>query len=255
MISRSQVKYINSLKIGKFRNISRTFIAEGPKLFDEILNSDLEIKSIFALGSWLQDNEKVLGQLESYEVNEQEFKKISTLSTPNQVLFIVKIPEFDFDQDDLNNNLVLALHDIRDPGNLGTIIRTADWFGINQVICSKECVDIYHPKVIQATMGSIARIKIQRINLTDLLGQYAQGVSVYGASAEGKNIYQERLPANGIIIIGNESHGIAAHLNKYINKHLSIPSGGSVTESLNAGIATAIIISEFRRQNARVKQK
>jgi len=248
MISRSQIKYINSLKLGKFRNISHTFLAEGPKVVNEILNSSLEIESIFALRSYLDNYGALLKGLELNEVSETELGKISTLKTPNQVLAVVRIPDLDIDLKDLGNNLVVALHDIRDPGNMGTIIRTADWFGVKQIICSRECVDIYNPKVVQATMGSIARVRVHYLSLHDFIKLHCNGIKVFGATMDGVNIYEEELPENGIIIIGNESHGIPESLHSLIEKKLSIPSGESSTESLNASIAAAIILSEFRRQ-------
>ena len=254
MISRNQVKYINSLKLGKFRNISRTFIAEGPKLFDEIIQSELEIESIFALKNFLDNNDSILRNHEIYELTETELGKVSMLKTPNQVILVVKIPEFDIDWDDMNKNLVLALHDIRDPGNMGTIIRTADWFGVRQIICSKECVDIYNPKVVQATMGSISRVRVHYLNLGEFLHQHSNEVTVFGAMLDGDNIYDETLPDNGIIMVGNESQGIPEGLSEYIQRKVSIPSGGSSTESLNASIATAIILSEFRRQKPLLKK-
>lgn len=254
MISRNQIKYINSLKLGKFRHISRTFIAEGPKLLEEILDSKLEIESVFALGQYLEENKDILNDLDCYEVSETELDKISTLKTPNKVLAVVNIPETNIDLNDLGTNLALALNDIRDPGNMGTIIRTADWFGIRQIFCSKECVDIYNPKVVQSTMGSIARVKVHYLNLEDFLKQHSGNIPTFAATMSGHNIYDEMLPDKGIIFIGNESHGIPPELIRNIERQVSIPAGESTTESLNASIATAIILSEFRRQKPLLKQ-
>lgn len=254
MISRKQEKYINSLKLSKFRHISRTFIAEGPKLFDEIIQSELEIESIFALKNFLDKKDSILRDHEVYEITEKELARVSTLKTPNQVILVLRIPEFDIDWDDMNKNLVLALHDIRDPGNMGTIIRTADWFGIRQIICSKECVDIYNPKVVQATMGSISRVRVHYLNMGEFLHKHSSELTVFGAMLDGDNIYDEILPDKGIIMVGNESQGIPEGLGEYIQKKVSIPSGATSTESLNASIATAIILSEFRRQKPLLKK-
>ena len=253
MISRSQVKYINSLKIAKFREKHRTFIAEGPKLVGELLRSRLIIEIIIAIPAWLNENQTQIDGIKSSEISPDELGKISSLKTPNQVLAVVRMPEYNLDAGKLKQGLSLALHDIRDPGNMGTIIRSADWFGIEHILCSRECVDIYNPKVVQASMGSIARVKVFYKDLSAFFSLHSD-LTVYGAFMEGKSIYKETLSENAIILIGNESHGIPDDLEAFVNFRLGIPPVGGLTESLNAGVAASIILSEFRRQGLSGKQ-
>ena len=177
-------------------------------------------------------------------IPESDLKKISTLATPNTCLAVFKIP---VEKQIIESGLILALDSIRDPGNLGTILRLCDWFGISQLLCSKETVDIYNPKVVQATMGSIARVNINYIDLESYIGQ--SKLAVFGTFMDGSNIYKSTLPQEGIIIMGNEANGISPEIEKLIKIRLSIPRFGTLqkTESLNVATATAIILSEFRR--------
>jgi TrmH family RNA methyltransferase len=253
MISRAQIKYVNSLKLSKFREKQKVFIAEGPKLVNEFLESQLEIEMIFAIPDWLQENQTLIAKVKSLEISPVELGKISSLKTPNQVLAVVRIPDHHLDTEKLKHGLTIALYDIRDPGNMGTIIRSAEWFGIEHILCSRECVDIYNPKVVQASMGSIARVKVFYQDLADFFSDH-EDLQVYGASMDGKSIYEETLSEDSILLIGSESHGIPEKLHPFIDKSISIPPVGGFPESLNAGVAASIILSEFRRQSLGSKQ-
>jgi TrmH family RNA methyltransferase len=255
MLSKNQIKFLNSLKQKKGREEEQLFIVEGVKIVSEILNSKINVTQLFATASYLQEK-NINSSVETIEIKANELERISALSTPNEVFAVCKIPKLIFNINLVTDKLTLVLDDIKDPGNLGTIIRIADWFGIENIICSKETVDVYNPKVLQATMGSIARVNIYYMALNDLLNinKINLNYSVFGALLNGENIYSKPLPKNGFIIIGNESKGISNALFPFITNQVSIPSfshfnsAGGEAESLNAAIATAIICSEFRRR-------
>ncbi len=253
MLLKKQLQFVNSLKQKKNREAQQLFIAEGTKVVTELLNSSVVIKQLFATFEFLKDNE-INRNVNCFEINASELERISSLTTPNEVLAVCEIPDYNFVASELENKLTLMLDDIKDPGNLGTIIRIAHWFGIEHIICSTETVETYNPKVIQATMGSIARVKIHRINLVEFLTTHFSQFTtqVFGAVLSGENIYSKTLPESGLIIIGNESRGISEELLPSIKNKISIPSfeksETDKAESLNAAIATAIICSEFRRR-------
>jgi RNA methyltransferase, TrmH family len=255
MLSRNKVRYINSLTLKKQREKNRQFIAEGSKLVLDLLDSDHQVCEIFATSDWIGKYSSRLqpGKIFPTPVTEDELSKITSLSTPSPVLAIVSIPETDIKPGSYAGGLVLVLDGIRDPGNLGTIIRIADWFGINAVVCSETTVDLYNPKVVQATMGSIARVPVHYTDLADFLSGVPPSIRIYGSFLEGENIYSRDLAREGIIIIGNESKGISGDVAKFVTDKLHIPSfssrGESAThvESLNASVATAILCSEFKR--------
>lgn len=254
MISKSQIQFIKSLSISKFRKANKMFIAEGTKVVNELANSPYKIEGIYAFGDWIKKNRFRFSKETVFtEVTEKELKRISSLKTPNQVLAVIYVAENDQQLSKSIDKLVLMLDDIRDPGNMGTIIRTADWFGINQIICSNSCVDKYNPKVVQATMGSLFRVQVYYTDLKDYLEQLPKDHSVYGTLLEGENIYQSTMAKHGIIIIGNESHGISDELIPFITNKITIPNYSTkpldTAESLNASIATAIVCAEFRRQS------
>ena len=247
MISKAQIKQVCQLHQKKYRDQKRLFIAEGPKIVNEILNSNYKVRNIFAVKEYSTSGI----QHPVSVVSNKELESISTLTTPNQVLGVFEIPSplvprlLSF-----ASELVLALDNIRDPGNLGTIIRIADWFGISHIFCSETCVDVYNPKVIQATMGSVARVEINYINLNSFLSESLilnPKSLIYAAVMNGKNIYTEKLSDKGIILIGNESKGISENLMQFVTNKISIPNFGRA-ESLNAAIAAAIICSEFKRR-------
>ncbi len=253
MISKNQIQFIKSLSINKYRRVHNQFVAEGPKVTDELLNSSLRISGIFALPEWIRINKtRAQGDFEVFEVSEKELSRISNLKSPNQVLAVVKIPEM---RTPINriDDLVLMLDNISDPGNMGTIIRTADWFGIQSIICSENCVDIYNPKVVQATMGSLFRVEVYYADLKRYLSEIPVDQIIYGAFQDGDNLYETKLNQKSILIIGNEANGISNDLIPYISNKITIPDYAKdkqkSAESLNASIATAILCSEFRRQS------
>lgn len=250
MISKNQIKYIRSLQQKKYRRLHQEFIAEGPKIVFELIQSDYRIKSIYGTEQFKEEYNNLFEKKSVHieTISEKELKQISTLSTPNQVLSVSEIPDLQFDPSNIDE-LVLALENLQDPGNLGAIIRSADWFGINTIICSEDTVDLYNPKVIQATMGSFLRIKVHYVNLEEVLEKLPEEIPVFGTVLNGENIYQAKLDDTGIILIGNESKGISNHLMKSIDKKISIPrQSDSWTESLNASIAASLVMAEFRRR-------
>ncbi len=248
MLSKSHIKLIQSLKLNKFRKQHRLFIAEGPKIVGELLNSNFRIREVYATEEFIHKQKSSDG---FNLVTQKELERISLLKSPNQVLALVEIPEEKVPQ--LHpEELVLVLDGINDPGNMGTILRTADWFGIQKVICSENCAELYNPKVIQATMGSFARISVVYLNLAEFLKRVPSSIAVYGAVLNGSNIYQTQLKSKGLLIIGSESHGISDDVLAFVTNKISIPEFSSSTdkaESLNASVATAILCSEFRRQS------
>lgn len=240
MISKNQIKLITSLHHKKFRQANQLFIAEGEKVIHELLDANFQLHSLFQTEEIFLDLKKEL----VFDLSTTDLKKISALNTPNNCLAVFKM------KDTLTQNLsglVLALDEIRDPGNFGTIIRLCDWFGIKQIICSDQTVDLYNPKVVQSTMGSLARVNIVYGNLAQILS--TTQMPVFGTFMEGTNIYQTNLPQEGIIVMGNEANGISETIEKLVTSKISIPRFGDLqlTESLNVATATAIILSEFRR--------
>ena len=205
-----------------------------------MLHSNFELQDLFTT----KQDFLTVPKNKVHAITEAELKKISALTTPNTCLAVFKIPKA---KEMVEKGLIVALDDVRDPGNLGTIIRLCDWFGIETLFCSEESVDIYNPKVVQATMGSISRVNVVYGNLEAFLLQTK--LPVFGTFMDGKNIYQEKLPKEGIIIMGNEANGISSSVEKLVSERISIPRFGNlqVTESLNVATATAIILSEFKR--------
>jgi TrmH family RNA methyltransferase len=239
-ISKSQLKLITSLSQKKYRQKHNLFIAEGIKVVNELLNSSFEVELIFCTN----DFKTTLPENKVTRVSETELKKISTLKSPNKVLSLFKIPE---EKPIQNSGLILALDAINDPGNLGTIIRLCDWFGIAQLVCSKNTVDCYNQKVVQASMGSLTRIKIQYLDLKNYFSESL--LPTFIADMNGENVYQTVLPKEGILILGNEANGVSEEIKKKIKHKISIPRFGETqkTESLNVATAAAILISEFKR--------
>ena len=247
MISKNKIKYIRSLELKKNRNKEGKFVAEGFKVVDDLLAlqpADL----IVATGEWLRD--KHFGaETEVIEVTDEELKKVSFLQHPQQVLAVFR-QATSGDYSINSSELSLALDGVQDPGNLGTIIRIADWFGITHIYCSQDTADVYNPKVVQATMGSIARVKVEYGDLLGLVESLPADVPVYGTLLDGDNIYQQKLENHGLIVMGNEGKGISPALAKKVNHKLLIPNfpeGRATADSLNVAIATAITCSEFRR--------
>ncbi len=253
MISKNQIKLVKRLEQSKYRRIEGLFIAEGPKLVGELLAAKFIPKIIFATQEWTSPFYKVLIESKLInQINESELCNLSLQQHPNQVIGLFSQCERTLPNDLGKHSLVLALDGIQDPGNMGTICRIADWFGIEDIICSNNTVDVYNPKAIQATMGAIARIRIHYCNLPDyLVNALKQDIPVYGTFLKGENIYTTPLDSNGIIVMGNEGNGISSDVSRYVSKRVLIPNypnGRITTESLNVAVATAITVSEFRRR-------
>lgn len=243
MLVKSKVKYIQSLGQKKFRQEEGVFIAEGPKLVLELLLSvPGNIVEVFAVKEWMVEHQKQLVSFICTEVPEQELEKISQLATPNMVLALVKniepvIPK------EVKGQVVLALDGIQDPGNLGTIIRIADWFGITQIVCSEDSADVFNPKVVQSTMGSIARVRVSYTSLVEWLSGL-DDVTIYATVLEGQDVTTMKKISSGVLLIGNESKGISPEILKLANATVTIPRKGGA-ESLNAAVATGIVLSHL----------
>ncbi len=241
MFSKALIKYIQSLQIKKFRDSEGVFIAEGPKLVEELfLQKIFKFKHIYCLADWANLNIKKLG-LEAGDytlIEDFELKKISSLSTPNQVLAIFEKAKNE--PSSKYEGLTLMLDDIRDPGNMGTIIRSCDWFGVKNIICSENCVDIYNSKVVQSTMASLGRPKIFYTNLAEFL-KGNKKLPVYAATLEGEQLKNYKAPKDMILIIGNEANGISNELMDLATNYITIERRGEA-ESLNAAIATSILL-------------
>ena len=237
MISKNELKYIQSLYHKKVREETGLFVAEGAKLVNELLHSDFVVKKLYAVKEW-----RAPVDFDALNIIEQfELEKISNLSTPNQVLALVEQKKL-LQEPVQKNNLVLVLDGIQDPGNLGTIIRIADWFGITQIVASEDTADIYNSKVVQSTMGSIIRVNAWYKNIEQWLK--IATAPVYGALLNGVNIYETPKISEGILVIGNESKGIRSNILPYIQHVITIPAKGNA-ESLNAAVATGIILSHL----------
>ena len=241
MLIKSQVKYIQSLSHKKLRDSEGVFVAEGPKLINELLSADLPLQQLYAVKEWIDEQNKKL-TAPVIEVAPSELERISLLQTPNQVLGIFKKPAFTATRP-VRNTLSLMLDTIQDPGNMGTIIRCADWFGISQIFCSQDCADAYNPKVVQASMGSIARVQIGYGSLTQWVTS-APGLPTYAAVLNGTDLRSLPPIKEGIIIIGNESKGVSEDLLALSSNRITIPRHGRA-ESLNAAVATGIILSHI----------
>lgn len=250
MLSNKQLKYLKSLHQRKFRQKYGILVAEGVKTATEIFgHPSSEIEGVYALPEWLVENKPFISKCEdkTWAVTETELAVISQLKTPNQVLCVLKQPVHSYSDDDLSGCFSLFLDDIRDPGNMGTILRIADWFGVRWVFCSKNCVEVFNPKVVQASMGAFLRVKTQTVSLMELRESY-QNLPVLGTSLSGDSIFEIDLPNAGIIVIGNESVGISEETQQLLTQKIKIPrhpKGGA--ESLNAAVATGIICSVLQR--------
>lgn len=251
MISKQQQKLIRSLEHKKYRDQLSLFIGEGPKVVGELLKS-FRCKVIVATSEWLTQNSiRIAENVELHEVTPQELERISLLKTPQSVIGIFEKKNISCPPIDIAaTNLCIALDHIQDPGNLGTIIRTANWFGIDHIICSLDTADPYSPKVIQATMGAIARSNLYSTDLAQYFAS-AASVPIYGTFLQGENIYETPLTNNGIILMGNEGKGISESLAAHVTNRLFIPPfrpEATTVESLNVAIATAVTCAEFRRR-------
>ena len=242
MLSKSQIKLITSLEQKKNRERHGLFIAEGIKGISELLNSRFELESLYTT-----DAKLIATPSKTSFISAAELKKISRLKTPQVALALFKIPESDSPK---LQGLTIALDGVRDPGNLGTIIRLCDWFGVEDLICSKNTVDCYNPKVVQATMGSISRVNVSYIDLEELITANPD-IGIMGTFMDGENIYNSKMASNGILVLGNEANGISAPIEKLVSHKLGIPQFGNSgeTESLNVASAAAIFLSELKRRD------
>ena len=239
MLVKSKVKYIQTLGQKQFREQEGFFVAEGPKLVLELLLSgNANIKEVFAVKEWIDENKNYLVKTELTEITEKELERISLLKTPNKVLAIVQ--QFDNSITTTKGKISLVLDNVQDPGNLGTIIRTADWFGVEQIICSPGTADVYNSKVVQSTMGSIARVKVLYTDLREWLAEQNE-VAIYAAVLEGLDVITMKKVSEGIIVFGNESKGISPEILQLVNIKLTIPKKGKA-ESLNVAVAVGVVL-------------
>ena len=248
MISKNQIKFVRQLEQKKFRKAENLFIAEGHKVVGDLLAADFRPTQVFATNDWISLNPTV----SAIEVTPNELARLSLQQHPQQVLALFPIPNYN-PSSPINqqpSHLSLLLDNIQDPGNLGTIIRIADWFGIGTIYCSPGTVDAWNPKVVQATMGSIARVNIIYIDPDELFNQLPADYPIYGTFLDGDNIYTQKLTPHGLIVMGNEGNGISDAVRERVSHKLLIPDfhKGDTADSLNVAIATAITCSEFRRR-------
>ena len=242
MVSKNQIKLITSLQQKKYRQKNQLFIAEGAKVIQELLESNFVLNHLYETENLFFN----VSESKKTRITDNELKKITCLATPNNCLALFEIPK---SKELQNSGLIVALDDIRDPGNFGTIIRLCDWYGIQQIVCSEQTVDLYNPKVIQATMGSISRVSIAYVSLEDYFSK--NQLPLFGTFMDGENVYNKLLPQYGILLLGNEANGISEKFEKYVNHRIAIPRFGNLqkTESLNVATATAIFLSEFKRNS------
>jgi TrmH family RNA methyltransferase len=256
MISKNRLKYVRSLEMKKYRKAEGVFVAEGHKLVGDLLDV-FECKYLAATSEWLSANAAWVDRqrrsgVEVDEVTDEELKRASFQETPQQVLAVFKQLTYEVDVNEVaRRQLCLVLDDVQNPGNLGTIVRLADWFGIEHIFCSKGCADIYNPKTVQATMGGIARVQVHEADLPELLSRLDKDIPVYGTFLDGENMYGKELENRGLIVMGNEGKGVSKEVAAFVTERLYIPNypeGRETSESLNVAIATAIVCAEFRRR-------
>ena len=254
MLSKPKSLLIRSLEHKKYRVQHGLFVVEGDKTVREILDSSLTAKYVLAKATWIKRLPDFLRAKahEIIEINDKELSQISFMKTPNQAMAVVQIPDNQFDLDEITGGLSLYLDEVQDPGNLGTIIRIADWFGIGHVLCGKGCADPFNPKTVQSTMGAIIRVKTHQVDESffRLLKTHRPDFPVFGAFLNGENLYNAPLTSKAVIVMGNESKGISDAVTQYVTRRLLIPSyppGEPTSESLNVATAAAIVCSEFRR--------
>ena len=252
MISKNQIKTIRSLENKKGRTTEKAFVAEGPKVVADLAEFSRP-RLVVATNEWMERNPEFTARLgcNCIDVTEDELRKVSFLQHPQQVLAVFPIENNEGNEaPSVDNELYIALDGVQDPGNLGTIIRIADWFGISRIFCSRDTADVYNPKVIQATMGSVARVKVEYVDLVNMIKTLPSSMPVFGTFLDGENIYEKNLPQHGIIVMGNEGKGISDDIKALVTEKLLIPNfpeGRRTADSLNVAIATAITCSEFRR--------
>ncbi len=247
MLSKSLIKLVNSLSLKKYRQKHNLFVVEGQKLVSDLLRMNVNIKHIISC-----NNDFTYKKAKITYASRNEMKKISNFKTPSDIIALAEIPDYKFSIDNLTNKLSLALDEIQNPGNMGTIVRIANWFGIENIICSENCADIYNPKVVQSSMGAIMGVKVHYVNLPETIRKLKRtsNHNVYGTFMSGENIYTSKLSSSGIIVMGNEGQGVSDEISKLVDIKLSIPANTSTftgSESLNVAVAAGIVVSEFNR--------
>ena len=240
MLSKNQLKFIRSLKKKKFRQTHQLFLAEGIKVVEELINSSFTVHQLYATASY----SNALDTDDIQLISEKELRMISDFSNPNQILGIFEIPK---PADLAETGITVVLDEINDPGNLGTIIRLCDWFGVTQLVCSENTVDCFNQKVVQASMGSLSRVAVMYVDLGSYLENEKR--TIYGTFLQGENVYNSKLEKNAVIVLGNEANGISNKIEQLVDKKITIPQFGEKhnTESLNVAMSTAITLSEFKR--------
>lgn len=254
MISKNKIKYLKSLEMKKHRQAESVFVAEGPKIVGDLLNAGFEPTYLVVVecsdfASRLQNFD--LNGVQIDFVTADDLRKMSSLEAPQQVLAVLKQPIWQLDSNVASKELCLALDEVQNPGNLGTIIRLAAWFGIEHLFCSKGCADVYNSKTVQATMGGLAHVKVHYVDLVEMIGNLPDGTPIYGTFLDGENLYGKQLEQRGLIVMGNEGRGVSKEVENLVTEKLFIPNYPAEresTESLNVAIATAIVCAEFRRR-------
>lgn len=248
MLSKNKIKYIRSLELKKNRKEEKVFVAENHKLVGDLLGH-FPCRLLLATSAWIKEHPNVKAD-EIIEVSPEELSRASLQKTPQEVLAVFSQPHYIIQPEVIRHSLCLALDDVQDPGNLGTIIRIADWFGIEHIFCSQGTVDVYNPKTVQATMGALARVKLYYCDLPALIASLNE-VPVFGTFLDGDNMYNEELSAYGLIVMGNEGNGVSERVSRLINRRLYIPNypqERETSESLNVAVATSVVCAEFRRR-------
>lgn len=250
MITKNDIKFIQSLKQTKYRKENKMFLVEGNKLVSELLSSDFKVENILVTDLWLEKFPDMAKNLPYYDIiSQKQMEQISSMVTAPGIIATAHTPSYKINPEEAENEFIVALDGINDPGNLGTIIRTADWFGIDKIVCSHDCADAWQAKTIQSTMGSIFRVKVMETDLREFLSATQQlsntATPIFGALMEGENIFTKKIEKkNGVIVIGSESHGIRQDVLPLVTSPIHIPRAeGSKTESLNASVAAAIILA------------
>ena len=251
-MSKNKIKFIRSLDLKKNRLATGLFVAEGKKLLFDLIQSEIEISEAFCTATIAKGLIDSSPDINIGIIEKDELSRISFLKTTPEIVAVCRIPKSEINWDEILNELTLVLDAIQDPGNMGTIVRLADWFGIRNIICSEDCVDLYNPKVVQSTMGAFARVKVHYTSLPGFLSHAKQlNMPVYGTYLQGENLYQCDLTTNGLVVMGNEGNGISDSVSTFISHKINIPSfppGGQTSESLNVAVATSVICAEFRRR-------
>ena len=251
MLSKHLTNIIQNLEKKKFREKYNLFKIEGEKLVQELFLSDMKVDTLIARPSWIERNKQKAQSYNTIEVNEIEMGRVSNFKSLPEVIALAQIPVKEHSPEEIKNELSIVLNGIQDPGNLGTILRLSDWFGVRHVFCDHDCANIFNPKSVQASMGAIFRVNVSYLDLVEFIPQFVdQDFPCYGAFLEGENIYRTELRTKGFIVMGNEGNGISPEIERFVTRKITIPSFAHSpysTESLNVGVATGIILSEFKR--------